>query len=54
MAWWNIWPIALFAMPAPEKQNWDQKSFFPSRLLYNQIPRQNELAKPSPYEPLKN
>ena len=54
LAWWNIWPIALFGMPAPEKTFGDLKVFSSLRLLCNLIPRQNELAKPSPYEPLKN
>ena len=54
LAWWNIWPIALVEMPAPEKTFRDLKSFSHPRLLCNLIPRQNEFAKPSPYEPLKN
>ena len=40
--------------PAPEKTFRDLIVFFFPRLLCNQIPRQNELAKPSPNEPLKN
>ena len=56
LAWWNIWPIALFGMPAPEKKNFSgpKKLFSSPRLFCNLMPHQNELAKPSPYEPLKN
>ena len=45
---------ALFRAPKPRKNFSGPKMFFSSpRLLCNPIPRQNELAKPSPYEPLK-
>ena len=46
LAWWNILPIALFGMPAPEKTFGDLKVVSSPRLLCNLIPRQNELAKP--------
>jgi len=29
LAWWNIWPIALFGMPAPEKIGTAKVFFFP-------------------------
>ena len=28
LAWWNIWPIALFGMPAPQKNFSGPKKFF--------------------------
>jgi len=29
LPWWNIWPLALFGRPAPEKTFLDLKRFFP-------------------------
>ena len=41
VAWWNIWPIALFGMPAPEKTFRDLNSFFfpPPSLQPNTTPK---------------
>ena len=43
LAWWNIWPIALFGMPAPEKIGTAKVFFFPLPPLQpNTTPKKNQ------------
>ena len=48
LAWWSIWPLALFWMAAPQKNFRDLKSFF--LLLCNLIPCHNKLSIPGMLE----